>query len=99
MISHTPGPWSHERVLRSGPHDAPFLCLFAHGEVLGRAYKPDADGQSAEANARLMAAAPDLLAALKLLTKAANKHPDDCTPNLAKALEAARAAIAKARGE
>jgi hypothetical protein len=41
----------------------------------------------------------ELLAALELLTKSAHKHLDDCTPNRAKALKAARAAIAKARGQ
>ena len=47
-----------------------------------------------EADARLIAAAPDMLAALVLLVDGDGK-PDECP----RALAAARAAIAKARGE
>jgi len=47
-----------------------------------------------EADARLIAAAPDMLAALMLLVDGDGK-PDECP----RALAAARAAIAKAKGE
>jgi len=47
-----------------------------------------------EADARLIASAPDMLAALVLLVDGDGK-PDECP----RALAAARAAIAKARGE
>ena len=47
-----------------------------------------------EADARLIAAAPDMLAALMLLIDGDGK-PDECP----RALAAARAAIAKAKGE
>ena len=49
---------------------------------------------SAPANARLIAAAPDMLAALVLLVDGDGK-PDECP----RAMNAARAALAKARGE
>lgn len=47
--------------------------------------------EECEANARLIAASPELLAALKMLTDAANSHIELCDE-----VEAARAAIAKA---
>jgi hypothetical protein len=59
-MSHTPAPWSYEKAL--GGHAHP-LCIFAHGDVIAKAY---ADGApTAEANARLIAAAPELLQALR----------------------------------
>ena len=58
------------------------------------------------ANARLIAAAPDLLAALEGLSGLLNDRPEDCydadggqTEELRQQLRTARAAIARARGE
>ena len=62
--------------------------------------------QEAQANARLLAAAPELLAALELIEKAAtfvnvviqHQRPDgQMADDLPKAIDAARAAIAKAK--
>ena len=57
--------------------------------------------ENAHANARLIAAAPDLLEALESLYHAANSIGEDtCDPvAFAGALEDARAAIEKAKGE
>jgi hypothetical protein len=87
---HTPGPWVWERVLQDsavtehtlkGPT---VLCRFWFDNP------PDAD-------ARLIAAAPELLAALKVmvLTRGIREHLEATDPM---ALEQARAAIAKAEG-
>lgn len=94
---HTPGPWKAEIVPadRFGPEyfrrvvdgNGDTLCL--HGVALS-------SGEEAEANARLIAAAPDLLVVLKALR-------DECsgTPRawvLVGLLTDASEAIAKAEG-
>lgn len=82
---HTPGPWTvggHPRD-KSGTgwreilHDSPY----------GPAYL----GQALEADAHLIAAAPDMLAALLLLVNG-DGQPDECL----RVMALARAAIAKA---
>lgn len=103
--AHTPGPWSAQ----------PTLDGSAEWEVVKwDASKPtpeepwfvavcmdDADGATSEANARLIAAAPDgydaNVAALGLLEEIA--EADGLTPELDEVITGLRAAIAKARGE
>jgi hypothetical protein len=57
---HTPGPWE----IRSG-NGLSFL-IWPQGRPTAIAVVPGKAGTSAEANARLLAAAPDLLAACKV---------------------------------
>ena len=87
MSKHTPGPW----VVRHVPerYNASTYCIdwSAHQEEV-------AEIVHGEANARLIAAAPDLLAAAKGLLGLAERHGW-----LHVAVDAARAAIAKAEGE
>lgn len=88
--THTPGPWTvswdeedgWNNHIYSSPEDR--VCFMAHG---GPEKQPEFD-----ANARLIAAAPDLLEALKLMRGTVMDHGDS--------LEWAvlRAAIAKAEG-
>lgn len=79
---HTPGPW------RIG--DAGFTVF---GPPKPSALPETIAPVKNRANARLIAAAPDLLAALEALAALPNKHrPEEMW-------EAARAAIAKARGQ
>ena len=94
---HTPGPWkqgdacfSDMRSIRSNGH----RIAVADGGIS----TSDAEDH---ANARLIAAAPDLLEALESLYHAANSIGEDtCDPvAFAGALEDARASIAKARGQ
>jgi len=84
-MSHTPGPWSY--AVTSGTN---YTKIFLHG--LGRADKTKGSdslrGYCGEANARLVAAAPDLLAALLDMVN----HPGS------ESLSAARAAIERATG-
>ena len=81
MNKHTPGPWfvdAHNNVLAEG-------CLVAFPSVAAGLEKQ-------EANARLIAAAPDLLEAIEGLLNAlpsATAHP---------AIKSARNAITKAKG-
>jgi hypothetical protein len=86
MTKHTPGPWAAREP--NGP---------GNGWRVGPAWlgeKPWSDETSA--NAHLIAAAPDLMAACEAFVKA------DYSTWLLKyvdAIDAAKAAIAKARGE
>lgn len=91
MSNHTPGPWHY------GETDNGFaICQhtpkadFYFAEIIGL------DDQS-KSDARLIAAAPDLLEALKALIFAAgNLHPSD--DSFWVAIKAADAAVAKAEG-
>ena len=71
MSAHTPGPWE----LDEGD-DGDNFTIRADGEFVTRLtksrYTDDRRDPEAYANAALIAAAPDLLAALKLLTAAAS---------------------------
>jgi hypothetical protein len=82
--THTPGPWL---VTKHGTPDyAPQFGIYAEGEPRDLAI---ITGDNSKADADLMAAAPDLLAALEALL---DSEGDD------NARELAGAAIAKAEG-
>lgn len=105
-ITHTPGPWSclagygHHGLAISGPN----------GEALGhvRAFIPSGDVQhgmpvmmkwgEGQANARLIAAAPELLEALRWCAEYAQHAPPELE-YLHEWAAIARAAIAKATGQ
>lgn len=96
-VKHTPGPW---QVCHNVAYSAPCVCgpngfgdptiatLIAPGHFLREDETPE---QRAEANAKLIAAAPDMLAALQKMSAdfASGK-------NLSEAIQAVDAAIAKA---
>ena len=92
MSEHTPGPWSGWGVSN------PYVC--------GADYKPVCTISTARseyhANARLIAAAPDLLEALEELTRC---HVEYCKAygsgiaDNATCVQQANVAIAKARGQ
>lgn len=97
--NHTPGPWE---VVRRDQ-----LQGVRHVDHEGRAfdvcrvdwhsfYKPDT---KAEANARLIAAAPRLLAALEAMAETYARDADVYDPRTEPALIEARAAIQQATGE
>jgi len=94
---HTPGPWSHYDDRRSTQRHE----VVALGRTVARIYYSDDQGA---ADARLIAAAPELLAAAKLALSEAESWIHDqldgtsaLEPALAR-LAPARAAIAKAIG-
>jgi hypothetical protein len=98
---HTPGPW-----FTSQPHGTIYIEARLRGSTLQEvaACGPtEAEGQR-EANARLIAAAPELLDALvfaeEWLTRAEAllDRGEDDSPNFEPAILMARAAIARARG-
>ena len=92
MNKHTPGPWTHE-----GQGDITGIedNGFGRGPVdVCSVYLRAVEGRH-EANARLIAAAPDLLEALEYCLDCLGDEfalPSDCQST-------ARAAIARARGE
>jgi len=85
MGKHTPGPW----MLGNGSRATGFTVKIASDELLVGGY-----GLKSEANARLIAAAPDLLAALELIER--NSTKADWADDIWAALVNA---IAKARGD
>jgi hypothetical protein len=96
-MKHTPGPWRHVDQSEMTPQE-PFwigaehpVCGFvSHAVVRSGCTESDELGDL-EANARLIAAAPDLLAALQGVLRVADRATDE--------FDAARAAIARALGK
>ena len=85
---HTPGPWSNKgrNQVPGLPHSAVVATT-----LIARVYSTHfGDDAQEEANADLIAAAPDLLAALIGVVKVADRATVE--------FDAARAAIAKATG-
>lgn len=86
MSKHTPGPWQWTQ------HFDPTISIYKDGfGQIARLY--DSSAGTGKANARLIAAAPDLLDALIEIVSA-----DDAHELTQKHIESARAAIAKATG-
>ena len=91
--AHTPGPWhvDSKRGIAAAP-DPHFW--------LAEVYSGGVGVKVADANGRLIAAAPELLAALQDLSDAvATDRAADTIPGLYQYVIKARAAIAKAKGE
>ena len=88
-MTHTPGPWFASGTDVKPLGDRPFICWTG---------TPERDLSEAQANARLIAAAPDMLAALKALHAAhrAFSGSEDWGVYDDEARAAAEAAIAKA---
>ena len=97
MSGHTKGPWDFSWEIQ--PNGCPtvgskglMVCMVAHSA------KDPSQRETALANANLIAAAPDLLEALEdALDGVEGNHPLDA--DIHSWQDAARAAIAKARGE
>jgi hypothetical protein len=108
---HTPGPWKHDAndvlnperafgiVRELGPKFDREAGTQGAIEVIAEICGDDGSGV-AEADARLIAAAPDLLAALEAVVEMYTKTPGDECGRLFQRQEwfDARAAIAKAKG-
>lgn len=87
---HTPGPWS---VMSEWPEE---LDGYEHHCVVGADNEPLTDYPANEADIVLMAAAPELLAALELLVDNPYREGTESDERLRRI---ALAAIAKAKGE
>ena len=93
MAEHTKGPWAWYENPSGGCRVQTTGVGIA--DVLSRAGVPHPVQESCAANARLIAAAPEMLEALERLVEAAG--PQMAEPDLA--LEFARTVIWKARGK
>lgn len=87
MAKQTPGPW---RYIKSGRNNLWHIEREENGAPVCSIPKG-----GSEPNARLIAAAPDLLAAIKAMVEHYGDHDDDFS---AEARAQARAALAKAEG-
>jgi hypothetical protein len=98
-MKHTPGPWKYAVVReRSGPNTLDDGYGYVWPEPTGQTIAEVRKSSDTEANARLIAAAPDLLAALGYMVRATNVTQIDPIVMFA-SIEKARAAIQKATGE
>lgn len=97
MTKHTPGPWKVSRADRDGAEVRAIASVAWCGAAasFGLTETQTIDGDEAYVNACLIAAAPDLLAALEDLERTAGLAASHDDP----VRVAARAAIAKARGQ
>lgn len=91
--NHTPGPWTvNGKTVKSVDH--------GHHYTVARVDNPKFTPEANAANARLIAAAPDLLAALRALTAVVESYeygrPWPGRPHAQ--MDEARAAIARATG-
>jgi hypothetical protein len=89
-MNHTPGPW-HRNIRANGKYPVVFAGRNQHVAKV----EQQSTGAETEANIDLIAAAPDLLAALQDLTAYFGPDTDNGLDEL---LTNARAAIARATG-
>ena len=99
MSAHTPGPW--RAVKRAGSYTSPFVIVDGSGSGIanleGNQLNPTGTSiGAAEANASLIAAAPELLEALRNLLDLTWPSLDMGEQSV---IDLARAAIAKAEGK
>ena len=98
--AHTPAPWHFKKLAM---HDGGHVVMFTaqNGQ---RTHRLDCAGEFKEADAQLIAAAPELLAACKSMIEWDDREKDHAVDFYARmalceaAFNAARAAIAKAEG-
>ena len=95
--THTPGPWKHAN---KGDYDTNGIGIFANNPagmpyyVATAGFMGTADHRYAEANARLIASAPDLLQVVEDYVLLCDLHD-----YVGAVPDAARAALRKAKGE
>lgn len=96
-LTHSPGPWTYE-VARTCDTKVSFDISAPHGPTFDRfdvAHLTNPYSGTAEGNARLIASAPELLAALKEMHAAFRFYSKGHELN---AIQSAHRAIAKAEG-
>lgn len=99
---HTPGPWTANPKHAARDNDGEIIIEQAGGSApIATCYSINTlfNNDQAKANAALIAAAPDLLEALEVVTLCLAWHEERHGVGMyRKAVESARAAIAKATG-
>ena len=93
---HTPGPWTYK--LDEDCRNLSVTTAYAPTEIVGGCGCCDSPWVSCEADARLIAAAPELLEALEKIVRMF-EGADDTVWAVEDYRQKARAAIAKAKGE
>jgi hypothetical protein len=94
-MSHTPGPWTVYG--ETSVSAQPGVRIHGLADTLPIPY--DADGREQRANARLISAAPELLAALKLIAEEDDENDEwDGAAKFSLVRDIARAALSKATG-
>ena len=96
MNKHTPGPWETDDIKSCDGHRYVLAGNHEEAQVIARITLRTFVGPTqseSEANARLIAAAPELLESLRLFVGENKTHTEG------ERMEVARAAIAKATGE
>ena len=90
-MTYTPGPWTHyDDATTTARHE-----IAASGKTVARVYCTKGDEVVDHANARLIAAAPDLLEALETIMLDCQTGNADISDTAGHAM---RTAVAKARG-
>lgn len=88
VAQHTPGPWKVSRIDYSKKEDVSFEIIAGTGDLVAQTIMREIATQSEqiatdEANARLMAAAPDLLVCLRRMCGMYGAHSRRLAPLLA----------------
>lgn len=96
-MKHTPGPWGHLTILGSSESSQGFKIIGSDWFGIATVAPLDEDGREGKANARLIAAAPELLEAIQRLI-ATGLHEREYHEFMSNPMHYARAAIAKATG-
>lgn len=99
MSAHTPGPWSFRGSL--GPHSNPGLKgphIVENATGIQICILNGWRTEVSEANARILAAAPELYEALEAMLAEFNEQMSGIVHDELAAISKARAALAKARG-
>lgn len=91
--THTPGPWTRKRPILAD--DTISRTVWAGDDLIATVHDLDGAGHEAATNARLIAAAPFLLVALRALERAC---ADAGVKGMSTVLDNARKAIATATG-
>lgn len=102
-MTHTPGPWRLDNNIAYGWKTNPFSITVrkrgVHSTTVANIpAKQTISRDEAEANARLIAAAPELLEALQAIVKSLVDQDDEGMIEHAQQMIDARVAIAKATG-
>lgn len=94
-LTHTPGPWKFKDEIFANRR---YVRIYG-SDLVNVTDLNTYPSIPVEANARLIAAAPDLLAALEEMAAVFGWQSPNANPAVDTAIAAARAAIAKAKGK
>lgn len=97
--AHTPGPWIYEYSPYTSQDDTEILAFEVHGEEKVCDTNENRPLEEQEANAQLIAAAPELFDALSYFFNIMHDYPSSVRKGyVTHAKDMARAALARAKG-